>query len=106
MRRFSDAHTQGTGAELRIGFLQLAETGLYPGDEHPGFHWLGHRKDDEELVATQAPHHVEGTALPAKDLTNLDEQAVAGCMAHGVVHDLEPVQIEQKHAGVELMPQA
>jgi len=36
---------------------------------------------------------------------DLHQQTVAGRMAHGVVHHLEPVEVEQQNTGVELMPQ-
>ena len=105
-RRLGDAHAQGAGAELGAGLLHVAQAGLDPPDEHLRFGRLRHRQDDEELVAAESPDHVEGPALLPEDLGHLDQQAIAGGVTHRVVDRLEPVEVEQQDAGVELVAQA
>src|SRR3954454_19796208 len=106
LRRLGNSHAQGTGAKFGIGLLDITEAGLHPSDEHPGLRWLRHRQDHQKLVSTQPADHVQGSTLPAEHLAHLYQQAVTSRVTHRVVNYLESVQIQQQHAGMQLVPEA
>ena len=71
--RLGDAHAQGTGPEFGAGLLHPPEARLYAGHEDLRFAGLGHRQDDQELVAAQPADHVQGSTLLSEDLGHLDQ---------------------------------
>ena len=50
----------------------------------------------DELVAAEAGHGVLPADGSRQALADRDEQLVAGVVAEAVVHDLEPVEVEEQ----------
>ena len=86
--------------------LQSCHTALDPGNERHGFLRGGHGQDDQVLVPSHASHRVERPALVPENLADQDQQAVPGGVPQGVVHQLEPVYVNQDDAGMQRVPAA
>ena len=61
---------------------------------------------DREFVAAQARDHVVGAHRRHQPLGHFHQQAVAGGMAHAVVDQLEPVQVQEQHRERHAVAQA
>ena len=63
--------------------------------DHVGLRGPG--PDESELVAGETCQHVDRALVPGDPPSELDQQFVAGVVAEGVVHLLEPVEVEHHH---------
>ena len=86
-----------------------AERGLEHGDD--ALCELGYVVDTldplaqhDELVATETRDRVGGADGGLDANCSLDEQLVARGVAEGVVHDLEPVQVDEQHSEQAILP--
>jgi hypothetical protein len=52
--------------------------------------------DDYELVASCSCNGIGGTKSVSQSLGHLHEDAVPGSVAVGVIHELEPIQIQRQ----------
>ena len=87
-------HNRGVGAQLH----RLRQGGTHPFGGRQGIGGPDHVVDDHhELVPTQPGHHVAGPDGPLQPSGRLAQQVVAGAVAEGVVHHLEPVQVQEEH---------
>ena len=96
----SAEHDAETGTDVHIAPLNC-ERRLETGGD-PGRHALDLRHgpfaQQNELVAAEPRKRVIGAHNPAQPLSHELHKEVAGCVTHGVIDELEAVQIEEYHA--------
>ena len=98
--RRQGGHRRHAGRERDRLVAELAQDGLeraheQPARDHPGALGIGVRKEDGELVATDAEGSVGTADRELEQPPEAGEHLVAGSVPMGVVHGLEAVEVDE-----------